>query len=310
MTIALLIVALLVAFLLLGKAADMVVVHIRHIGEHLGIGTVILGLVLGVFTSLPEFALGVNAYANNAHVLSFGNLVGGMAVLLGLVLGVSAMLNRRINTRTQKGHTPFLMAYLFLPILLGIDGQLGIVDAVVLVLFYALLAYSLYIGNRKTFGVHISFRPHRFAGTDFFLVLGGTVFILLLSNGIVRMTLELLSRFNAPEFLVGFFVFALGTNLPEISVAIRSWQRHASELSLSHLFGSAMVNPLLLGIFAFIHPVTLTIGVPYLALAVLLGLLFFAVLVLCRSGNVLTRREGIILVVGYLAVVASQALLY
>jgi cation:H+ antiporter len=310
MTIALLIGALLVAFLLLGKAADMVVVHIRHIGERLGIGTVMLGLMLGLFTSLPEFALGVNAVVNDAHGLSFGNLVGGMAVLLGLVLGVSAMLNRRMNTKTQKGHAPFLLAYLFLPLLLGLDGQLGIVDAVILLLVYPLLAYALYIGHRRAAGIQISFQPHRFAGTDFLLVLTGTIFILLLSNGIVRITLELLSVFNAPEFLAGFLVFAIGTNLPEISVAVRSWKRHVSELSLSHLFGSAMVNPLLLGGFALIDPIRLNVGVPYITLAVLMGLLFIAVLAFCRSKDTLTRKEGALLVAGYVVVALSQALLY
>lgn len=309
MTTVLLLLGLVAAFIALGKAADVVVVHIRHIGERLGLSLGVLGLVLGLFTSLPEFALGLNAYASQVYTLSFGNLIGGMVVLLGLVLGVSAVLNRRIKTSAQNGHTPFLLAYLFLPLLLGLDGQVGEVDAVVLALFFGLLAYTLFLGSHRTLGVRVSFRPHRFAGSDALLVLAGTVFVLLLSNGIVRITLELLRVFHVPAFLAGLFVFSLGTNLPEISVAIRSWRRHASELSLSHLFGSAMVNPLLIGLFSLIHPVTTEVQVGYISLMACMALLLIAVLVFCRSGNVLTRREGMVLIGLYLLIIISSSVL-
>ena len=304
-----LIAALFIAFFLLGKAADIVVVHIRHIGERLGIGTVFLGLLLGLFTTLPEFALAINAFANGVEELSFGNLVGGIPVLLGLILGLGAVLNRKINTKEMNGSTPFMLAFLLLPLLLGLDGRVGMVDGVVLILFYLLLGYALYAWNRRVFGRHIYFRPHRFAATDFFLVIGGIILVLLISNGIIRITLELLALFQIPAFLVGVLLFAIGTNLPELSVTIRAWRRGASDLSMSHLLGSAMANGLLIGILAFIHVIPVTVNTAYVGLAVttafLLGLLFL----FGRTDNRLSRREGFALVGGYLLVVASQALI-
>lgn len=304
----LLVVLLLVAFFFLGKAADVVVVHIRHIGERLGISTVFLGLLLGLFTTLPEFALGINAFANGAEELAFGNLIGGVPVLLGLVLGLGVLLNQGIQTKEVNGSTLFILSFLLLPLLLGLDGQVGIVDGVVLILFYFLLGYSLFATHRKRFGRRVRFFPHRFAGTDFLFVIGGTVLVLLISNGIIRITLELLTFFQVPAFLVGVIIFAIGTNLPELSVTIRSWKRKAGDLSLSHLMGSAMANVLLLGLLAFIHNIPITVSVAYIGLMGSLALLLAMVFFFSRSANRLSRAEGVMLVLGYLLVISSQFL--
>jgi cation:H+ antiporter len=303
-----LILALLVCFAVLGKAADLLVFHIRRIGERLGVGVFFLGLLLGLFTSFPELALGINAYANNAPALSMGNLLGGIPVLLGLILGTSAVLNRRIKTDDVRGGFAFMLLYLALPVVLGFDGRIGIIDGVVLVLFYFLLVYALYARHRMDHGTFVRFIPRQLVLKDLFLTVAGIVVVLLTSNLIVRLTLQLLTYVHAPEFLVGLLVFALGTNLPEIIVAFRSWRQGAGDLSLNHLLGSAIVNGLLIGMFSFIRPTDVFVGFEYIALAVMFVILLGSAYAFVRSDRMLTRREGVMLVAVYAAFVASQTL--
>jgi cation:H+ antiporter len=301
-----LILGLLVCFGILGKAADILVLHIRRIGERLGIGVFFLGLLLGLFTSFPELALGISAYASNAEALSMGNLLGGIPVLIGLVLGVSAIANREIKTQGTQGGLPLMLAYLALPVVLGMDGKLGMIDGAVLVGGYLLLVYALYAWHRTDHGTSVRFIPRQVVLMDLFLTVVSILAVLLISNLIVRLTLQLLALFHTPEFLVGLLVFAVGTNLPEIIVAIRAWKHGAADLSLNHLLGSAIVNGLLIGIFAFIRATDMYIGLEYAALAVAFGGLLGSAFLFIRSGNVLTRREGYGLLAIYAAFVCSQ----
>lgn len=303
-----LILALLLCFYALGKAADVVVVHIKHIGQALGIGSFLLGLLLGLFTSTPELALGISSYAENIPALSLGNLIGGIPVLLGLVLGVSLILNRKISTRGNSGSLPFILAYLFLPLLLGLDGQFGIVDGTVLVLFYFLLVYALYSWHRNDPGVAVRLSRRKHIHLDLFLTVLGIVAVLLVSSLTVHLAEQLLSMWPVPPFLLGLLVFSLGTNLPEITVALRAWRRHNAELSVNHLIGSAIVNPLLIGMFVFIRPTQNTVGPAYYLLAGSFLLLLVLFYFFYRSEDRLTRREGIGLVGCYVAFLGMQAL--
>ncbi len=303
----LLILLLVACFAALGKAADLVVVHIRHIGQALGIGVFFLGLLLGLFTSLPELALGITALANEVPSLSLGNLLGGIPVLLGLVLGVSATLNRKIKTPSNGGSLIFTLAFLFLPFLLGLDGQIGIVDGTVLILFYLLLVYSLYAWHRHEDGLFVRLSRRRKIIHDLFLTVVGVIAVLLISQITVRVTLALLQMWDAPVFVVGLIVFALGTNLPEITVALRSWKRHAADLSISHLLGSAIVNPLLIGIFVFIHPVPIVVRMEYLTLTASVAIVLGLAYLFLRSGSAITRREGTFLIGAFVLYLTGQA---
>lgn len=307
MTTIALLAGLVAAFAVLGKAADILITHIKRIGERLGIGVFYLGLLLGLFTSFPELALGLNAFLNQATPLSLGNLLGGIPVLLGLVLGLSAILNKQVRTDGKNGSTAFILLYLLLPLLLGLDGQIGLIDGVVLILVYFLVIYSLYAWHRHEHGTFVRFFPRKIVMQDLFFTVFGIVLILLTSNIIVRITLALLSHFYIPEFIVGLLIYSIGTNLPEIVVTVRSWLRGVPELSMSHLLGSSMVNILILGMLAFLQAIPVHVGLEYAILVVMLLILLAGVYLFCRSDRKLSRREGWMLVLFYGIFVLTQA---
>lgn len=304
-----LIAVILACFVLLGKVADVLIAHIRRIGERLGLGIFFLGLLLGLFTSFPELALGINSYARGASALSLGNLLGGIPVLLALVLGLSAVLNRKIRTDRINGSLPFMLVYLMLPLALGADGIIGMIDGIVLVLFYLLLTYAMYAWHRNEHGSFFHFTPRRTVLSDVFLTVVSAGAILLLSTLIVQFTLQLLAIFRINPFFVGLLIFAIGTNLPELTIAVRSWRQGASDLSLSHLLGSALCNVLLVGIFSFMRPLPLTGGMEYAVLFVMFFLLLGTVYLFARSDGVLSRREGISLIACYAIFLLTQGLM-
>jgi len=303
------IISIVALFYFLGKAADILVFRVRKFGERLGVRVFFLGLVLGLFTSIPEFALGINAVLSDVPAISMGNLFGGVIVLFGLILGGSAIMNRKIKTDGKLENFLPVPIYILLGVILGFDGKFNLPEAVVLVAGYLFLIFYYFKQN------HLSeeSRPvmhARDAMKNFLVLVSSLAVIILCSNLIVRLTLTLLARFALPAFVVGLIAFSIGTNLPEIVVTIRSWKRHVRELSLANIIGSSIANVFIAGILALMHPVAFETGPSYFIFAFFVAALSVLLLWFYKTGSAITKREGVVLVFIYAAFLFSEVGLF
>lgn len=297
---------ILILFYLLGKAAELTIDSIKKIGKKLGIKIFFLGLLLGVFTSLPELAIGINTLINNVQEISLGNLLGGLMVLFGLILGISLILNRKIETDGRVINFLPILIYLILPVLFGLDGKIGFIDGIILVAAYFSLLYYLYKKHKNSNPIHFEFIRNGKILKDLFLVLLGLILIIVFSNLIVRLTAILLNNFDIPGFIIGLVLFSIGTNLPEIIVTIQSWRKNIKELSISNLVGSAMANILIIGIFSVIKTLSTEINLGYYMLLFFLFVLFLSLLVFYKTKKEFSRSEGIFLLCIYFLFLSSQ----
>ena len=130
-------------FFILGKAADIVVVNVRKLGERFGVRLFFLGIILGLLTSLPELSIAINAAAYDATPLSYGNLLGGIIVLFGLIMGGSIVVNRKISTDGKTESIAPIALFLCLPLLMSLDGSIGFLEGVILIVAYFILVFFL-----------------------------------------------------------------------------------------------------------------------------------------------------------------------
>jgi cation:H+ antiporter len=291
---------LIALFVLLGISAEFVVRNIKYLATVLKIRLFAFGILLGIITTLPELSVGINATLNGIASLSVGNLLGGVIVILGLVLGSSLLLNRKIVT---DGNLKILIpqvAIIFLALFLGINGKYSLIDGLIMVGLYFGLIYYLYLANHSLGSESFAFIEKNKIIKAVFFSFVGVVAILLLSNWIVKITLGLLQNWQISKLLLGLLVFSVGTNLPEISIAITSWRKKSSELSLSHLLSSAFTNVLILGILAVIRPITVIIGPAFYVLAIFLATVLILFLFFYHSGKKMDRIEGAILLACYI----------
>lgn len=288
-------------FYALGRSADTIIYNLRRIGAGLGLNLFFLGIVLGLFTSLPEFAVGVNATINNVPSMATGNLFGGLFVLFGLILGSSLILNRSVRTTGSALLWPLAVLYLVAPFFLSLDGNLSSRDGTLLITAYiALLFYASRIYKHRR---RVLYRDQISA---IFWVITGLVLVIVVSNIIVRTTLTLLTSLGLPPFAIGLLVFSIGTNLPEIIVMLRSWRRHARALSVSSLLGSALANVCILGFLAVMRPLPITIDASFIIMTSFLLALVLLLFSFASTARRLTRSEGVVLLGIYVLFVATQ----
>ena len=294
-------------FYILCKAASLVVSHIQAIAERSKIPLTLLGAFLGLLTSLPEFIIGMNAIANDIPDLSLGNLMGGLPVLFGGVMGFTIALNGKIRTNGKTKELLPYMAYLLLPLLAGLDGHIGWFDAIVLIGLYVLLLLRLKPEFKNP--EHPIKTSHASLWKTSSLTLVGVLVVAVSANLIVRLTLFLLAHSTLDVFGIGTVVFALGTNLPEVSVAFAAWQRGSVALTWSNIVGSAMANILFIGLFALIKPFPVAFGMTHVFFAVWLVGLFGLFALFYHSERVLRRNEGVAILAIFVTGLIIQTLL-
>lgn len=290
---------LLFLFGILGKAADLAVRNIKYIASVLKVRLFVFGILLGLITTLPELSLGLNTIVNRAGAISVGNLLGGIIVILCFILGINLLLNRKIET---DGRLAFLIPVVLLmltPIFLGLDGRYGVFDGLVMIAFYVGLIFHLHRLNHFSNNSYVGIANKNKIAKSIFLSIFYVILIVVASHWIVEITLKLLEYMEISQMIVGFTVFALGTNLPEISIAFTSWRKKTSELSLSHLISSAFTNVLVLGILAVINPIFFNVDYSYYVVAIFLILTLALFFWFYYSGKKMDRKEGIMLLIVY-----------
>ena len=299
-------VLLFLLFFLLGKAADFVVDALRFFGRRLGISTMLLGIVLGIFTNLPEFAVGIDSIGRGEPSLAVGDLLGGVFVLFGIVLALSLALAGKVPTDGKLRSILPILVYSFLPVILfAIDGSLSALDGVILVVGYVIAIVSLARAGDITY--HPSGRPSgRKLHHELLLLLIGACAIAIIAHYIVSLTVLLLAALAVPAFLVGLIVFSIGTNLPELAIAIEAWRRGAKSLSLANLLGSAMGQAFILGLLALVQPLPVMRDASFMIIFIMKAILFIAIALFYRSGRAFSRREGAALFTIYVIFIFLQ----
>ena len=297
---------LIILFILLGWAADFAVKNIKYLGIVLKIRLFVFGILLGLVTSLPELSLGINATIDNAAALSVGNLLGGIVVMLGLILGSSLLINRKIATDGRLSTLIPTVLVIFSPVLFGIDGKYGLLDGLMMIVLYVGLIFYLYRANNSGISRNFEITDGNQIGKSILLAIVGVIGVLVASYWIVDITLNLLNYINVSQMVIGILVFSIGTNLPEISITVTALRKKTSELSLSHLLSSSFTNVLILGVLALIRPIVFDTNHTFWVAGIFLGVMLTLFAVFYYSGRKMDRREGAVLLIGYILFIAAN----
>lgn len=142
-----------------------------------------------------------------------------------------------------------------------------------------------------------------------FLILG---FALLIKGAdfLVDGASALAQRFSVSEIVIGLSVVAFGTSTPELVVNILTGIEGKTDLAFGNVIGSNLANTLLiLGIAGLIYPIqtvknTVWKEIPFSLLAVVVLIIVCNDLVINDTINILSRSDGIILLLFFLIFLA------
>jgi len=297
--------------LLLTGGAEGLVRGAASLARRLGLSPLVIGLTVVAFgTSMPELVVSIGAALQGNAAVALGNVVGSNIANIGLILGASALIAvLRVQAQVIRFDMPILGAVSLLLVALLADGQLGRVDGILLTAgLFTYIVYSIRWARaepepavQEEFGEAL---PSKHAlGVDLVLLGVGLALLVggarLLVDGAVALAMQL----HVSEVVIGLTVVAVGTSLPELATSTVAAWRGEGDIAVGNAVGSCIFNVLgILGLTVLVHPLNAA-GLSVVDGAVMVGFTLF-LLPLMRSGFVLSRLEGGVLLAAYIGYVA------
>lgn len=134
-----------------------------------------------------------------------------------------------------------------------------------------------------------------------FLIIVGFVLLIKGADLLVEGSSELAKKFHIPEIIIGLTIVSIGTSMPELFVSSTSAANGSSDMAIGNIIGSNLCNLLLiLGLSALIKPVKFQRETRLIELPMSLAVTIIF-MILCNTAGTITRVEGIILIVLFVA---------
>ena len=317
-------VSLLGGFVLLVVGGELLVRGAVQVAGRLGVSPLVIGLTLvGFGTSTPELVTSVQAALTGSPGIAYGNIVGSNMANLLLILGTAALLSPiLVDSRALKRDglvmTASAVGFALLAATLVLD---RIVGAAFLVALAAYIFAAFRYESGPVGSAHGAAFDKSAAAQDvdrglvpvgkanslllpLLIAIGGLGTVVLGGSLLVDGAVDLARSLGISETIIGLTIVAVGTSLPELVTSIVAAFRKEGDVAFGNIIGSNIYNILGIG------GVT-ALSAPGRVPAEIVGsdnLLMIAasvvVVTMAYTGWRIGRREGILLLLGYVGYLA------
>ncbi len=251
-----------IAFLV--KGADLLITGASGLARRVGIPEFVIGLTLVAFgTSLPELTVNVQASLKGAPEITIGNVIGSNIANILLILGIAGLIRPLSIHRTfVKKEIP--LNFLSILVLFAMVGDrvldhaphafVSRSEGLVLITTFIGYLYFLAAFLERDAVDESSQRLGYLKGSVFIIL--GLAGLILGADWTVSGGVNIALALGVSQVLVGLFMIAVGTSLPELLTSAVAAYRGNSDIALGNVAGSNIFNvSLVLGASALINPI-------------------------------------------------------
>jgi len=277
------------------------------IGFRLGLTPVVIGLTIVAYgTSTPELFVGVAAALDSQGDIVIGNVVGANILNISLMLGVAALIRpQEVRLQLIKWDLPILILVYFIFLICIWNNYIGRIEGAFF--FAGIVAYTLFniihARNETRKEVQKEFeeglpQPSGNMVQEIGFIILGFFLLAMGSDLLVNNAIAFSDQIGISKAIVALTVVAIGTTSPELATAVVAASRGESDIVFGNSFGSCLYNILCIcGVASLIAPIYApSIGLVDIGVMIFLALI---ILPMMRSGYVLRRWEGAILILVY-----------
>lgn len=288
------------------------------IAKRMGISDLVVGLtVVALGTSAPELVISVISAINGNAPLAVGNVVGSNIFNILAIIGITAAVKPiKVEKSVMANEIPMVIICALLLLVMGnaplLDGaaaaQITRIDGIILLLLFIL--FMRYVFAQATNGAQADdpsaqsaeSRPMMKAWLAVVWIIVGLVCLIFGGDRFVDGASGIASALGVSDAVIGLTIVAAGTSLPELATSVVAAMKGNPDMAVGNVVGSNIINTVLvLGTAAAITPLPLA-GIGNFDLLTLTGatLLFWIFGWIIKSRTI-TRGEGIVLVLCYVA---------
>lgn len=296
-----------IGFYVLIKGAGFLVDGAVVFAHKFKISHIVIGLVVvGIGTSIPEFAITFVANLLGNKEIGLGTVIGSNTFNILFILGFCALLFPLTlkETWVKRDLVWNIGAVLFAGVL-AIDGKLSGLDGLImLVVFISWLIHVTREGknnheqNKETF--HIVTIP-----IAMLMMAAGFVGIILGGKWVVDGAVAIARSFGMSEALIGLTIIGIGTSLPELTVSAIAAYRKQPGIAVGNIIGSNIFDFLMiLGASALVKPILFPKNLFFDLVVTLFSAILLYVFMFTGQRHTLKRFEGFVFIAIYIAYLA------
>jgi cation:H+ antiporter len=294
MNILLALVFLPISILMIWKGADWLVDSAVKIANRFGISQLVIGLTIIAFgTSAPEFAVSVSSALRGSGDIAVANVVGSNIFNLGLILGLCAIF-RPIKTTKKLVKRDCLVLLIGTIILTLFIFNLSIGRLEGSILFSLLLFYLFMLAIRKE-APEFNENVENAKWLDGIFLIIGLFLVVFGAQILINSAIVIAEIAGISEWAIGVTIVAFGTSVPELATSLTAAMRKYYGISAGNLIGSDIFNMFgVVGVAGLLSEMSFDPD-SIVSVAILIGMVSL-VAIFARTGWIISRREGLILV--------------
>jgi cation:H+ antiporter len=243
--------------------ADFIIKESERIALHFNISHFVIGATLVAFgTSLPEMAASMMASSQGKSDMAVANVVGSVIFNITLVLGIVFFISKKMlpNRDLFSLDSAWVIIPLVLFFVMIQDGIISRIDGILYLLLMVSYLIFLFTYSREDLEGDIDedLVKEKFNWTKtIILLLVGFALTIGGANFVVESGANIARTFGVTEWVIGIFLIALGTSLPELVVSIVAIKKGNVEMSIGNIIGSNVANfSMVLGAASILNPLT------------------------------------------------------
>jgi cation:H+ antiporter len=298
-----------------------------QVARAFGVKPFVVGLTVVAYgASAPELAVATDSVLSYHEPIAMGTVVGSCAANISLILGITALISPpTIDGRIIRREVPVLLGSAIAVPLLFRNGVISRLEGMLLISCAVVFTIAaLTVSSRldpddaleeearrsEESGAALGgrARPHGSRGAAALQTAIGLVLLVLGASLFLTGGREIGRELGISERMLGLTVISIGTALPEMIGSIVAASRGHAALAIGSVVGSNVLNVfLVLGVTACLRPIH---AGELLHLSDLLGLVAITLLgiVMLRGSRKISRTEGMVLILAYIAFVATAAI--
>jgi cation:H+ antiporter len=288
--------------------ADFIIEQSEKIALHFNISAFVIGATLvALGTSLPEMAVSISASMKGSGDIAVANVIGSTIFNISLVLGAVFLIAKKIQPSRDlfAKDSAWSLFPILIFILMGIDGKLGFLDGI---LFLCLMgAYLLFlIQSNQVEELDEELAKEKFAwGKTLFLLLIGFIFVIGGANFAIDSAGNIARDFGVSEWIIGLFLVAFGTSLPELTVSVKAALANNADMAIGAIIGSNVANfTMVLGLSSIVNALNVDLTANFFDITA--ALIVSVMLVFITANKLYNKSAGIVLMT-VLALVISNS---
>jgi len=300
---------LIIGIVLIALFSDIAVKHSATLASMLGISSLIIGItIVSIGTDISEIFNSIISCSMGHGDIDVGDSVGSDLTQLTLIFGLLPIICGSFIVKRKEiiiigGCEILSLILIFTVVEKGYFTRLDALFMMGSFILYVMITYNVTKSDQlDQVDLMMEKIPLKPRSKKYHAFIASLAFIgvALSSFFIIQAIITLSTLFSVHEYIISFFIVAIGTSLPELAVGVSALRRKQYDIAIGNIIGSCIVDSTIsiaIGQFLFPQAVSAELAIPTILYTIVASIIVITVVAVRQKVD---KKAGILFISIYL----------